>query len=533
MALFHSSNRRRLVAPFEQQTRPMPIDIGLLRPQTEGGKLEEFLQWQVLRYGNDYDNEELLPILETLNQERRRLLSQVTSARTDLHELQQYVRNSTNKEQIKKEIKRLKRQEIPDLEKSLENVSQEINEKLPRIANCVVSLDAQQPFASRKDESLSTAFSKFNETVLDPLYCLRGYETVAGCAILTGTGAALARSISNHALSVCRNHSTLSSFSPTIVPPSLRIDVSTAHSMMGCNNLSSNECPVCKSTETIEVPPWVAVSLLNEKKKYFDRQLPLGHVMMTTSASAADERERARLDSCQGKSWARQCQHGERIELFCLTGNTLSESNTVQLEMANAIAEFHQSLLVDKTECDCISLRAVEPRQLLPCEASRILVEDKTIGVILGYVSNMTDYCTRATNTRIASEYCHTVHGVLCSSIPETMEWMLQRNVVEHEDELGIGVNYPLSIQVQEQLGLFPPKEGVLFVPFFQRLHRGSKNGTLKRTELSNVSKPRVIATNEKRPGKNQPFVVRESPTAQQLRDERLSCPFDFLPIGG
>lgn len=281
---------------------------------------------------------------------------------------------------------------------------------------------------------------------------------------------------------------------------------------------------------------------MHQQKTYFDRQLPLGQVITTTTTSSnisRDPREVARLDSQTTK---RQFG-GERIELFCLTGNTIGESNTMQLEMAHAIIDLHQSLLVSSS-CRDVTLRTATPTELLPCEASRVVVEGiigEKASVTLGYVSNMTDYCTRGTQTKIggAMGYCFSVHGVMCS-ILETVEWMLKQNIVEDNGELGIGVPPPLSIHLQEQLEM-ATSEGVLFVPFSRRIHRGKKNGTFRRTEIDKASKPRVIPTNGRgsmgtqssRPNRGLLApLAKGPPTAQQIRDERLSCPFDFLPIG-
>jgi len=525
----------------------MPIDIGLLRSKEEGGNLEQVWQWQILRYG-DKANHELLTSIQTMDVERRRLLRQVTDTRKQLHILQQSIKNSNDKQKVKAEMRQLKQQVIPDMERDLERATKQLDKTLPQVPNCVVELYIDEsPCLSQGATDTFLFNQKPEETVVDPLYCLQGYDTLPGCTVLTGTGAALARSLSNYALLFCRNHTMLSSFSSVILPPSIEMESATAHSIMGC---SLSDCLLCaSSTSSVLVPPWVAASLLHEETKYFDQEIPVGQVITTTLCSgvAIDEREVARLQTFQSmqKTWVQQCL-GDRIELFCLTGNTISESNVMQREMVDSIVEFYQSLLLvhhDSSSYE-IKLWAVEPPQLLPCEASRVVVQGmlgKSV-VILGYVSNMTDYSTRATKTKIGSSlgYCYAVHGVLCC-IPETLEWMLQHNVIDYENEIGIGISPSLSGMVQEQLGM-SPAEGVLFLPFVRRIHVNKKNGKVKRTELGNASAPRVIQsssnpveachTTESGRLSRKPF-VREGPlTAQDIQDERLSCPYNFLPIG-
>ena len=176
----------------------------------------------------------------------------------------------------------------------------------------------------------------------------------------------------------------------------------------------------------------MAASLLHQGKTYWDRQLLVGHVVTTTSSSSLllDKRELARVDSFKRdkkRSWFQQTT-GERIEVFCLTGNTLGESNAMQLRMANAIVDFYQSLLVADNDEPRLRIRTATPPQLLPCEASRVIIEGSMAKnlVTLGYVSNMTDYSTRGCKTKVGGSlgFCHMVHGVVCG-IPETLEWML------------------------------------------------------------------------------------------------------------
>jgi hypothetical protein len=232
---------------------------------------------------------------------------------------------------------------------------------------------------------------------------------------------------------------------------------------------------------------------------------------------------------------------GERIEVFCLTGNTLSESNAMQLRMTNVIVGFYQSLIVADSDESPIRIRTATPPQLLPCEASRIIIEGSMENklVTLGYASNMTDYSTRGCKTKIGGSqgFCYSVHGVVCS-IPETLEWMLGQNVTEDSKELGVAIPSQLSVSLQEQLGK-TLSDGVLFLPFLRRVHH-DKDGKVTRTELSSASTPRIMQARGKlethpvgisKPRKTA-FVRKGPATTQDIADERMSCPFDFLPIG-
>jgi hypothetical protein len=483
----------------------------------------------------------LLEGIQKQDAERRMLLRELSSSRSRLNFLQRSLSLSNEKEREKKEANHLKQQIIPTLEQTLKQITNNLEKSLPRVANCVVTLDVEQ-LTKSKHAKKSPVKSKCNELVINPLYCLCGYETISGVTILTGTGAALAHSLSNYAIHFLRQDQTFGSFPRAILPESVSVESCTAHSVMGCR---ASACSICDGNDSkIIAPSFVAASLLHQDKTYWDRQLPVGHVVTTTSSAfPLDERELARVDSFKRgkrKRWFQQTL-GERVEMLGLTGNTWGESSAMQLRMASIIVDFYQSLLVSCTDEPPIRIRTAAPPELLPCEASRVIIEGvlEEKLVTLGYVSNMTDFSTRGAKTKIGGSlgFCHAVHGVVCS-IPETLEWMLAQNVTQDTNELGIVTPAPLSVSLQEQLGM-TPLDGVLFLPFHRRVHHG-KNGKVTRTELNSVSKPRIIhaggrqETNSISTTKSRKatFVREGLATSKDIADERMSCPFDFLPIG-
>lgn len=532
-----------VVLPHFQSPVDMPIDINILR--CDGEDLERVRRWQTSRYGESSEAcKSLLQCIQKQDAEHRMLLRELNTSRSRLHALQRSLASSNEKDRLKMEVRQLKQQAIPTSERKLLKISQELEKSLPQVANCLVTLDVEQSFEPKYLATPLVVTRKSDELVINPLYCLRGYETISGVTVLTGTGAALAHSLCNYALQFLRQDPIFASFPRAILPESISSESSIAHSLIGC--LPSG-CPFCDCTDSkIIAPSFVAASLLHQDKTYWDRQLPVGHVVTTTTSSSLallDKRELARVYSFKSdkkRSWSKQTT-GERIEVFCLTGSTLGESIAMQLRMANVIVEFYQSLLVADNDEPPLRIRTATPPQLLPCEASRVIIEgslEKKL-VTLGYVSNMTDYSSRGCKTKIGGSlgFCYTVHGVVCS-IPETLEWMLGQNVTEDSKELGIAIPSQLSVLLQEQLGQ-TSLEGVLFLPFLRRVHHG-KDGKVTRTELSPASRPRIMQARgqlETQPiGISKPrktVFVREGPsTARDVADERMSCPFDFLPIG-
>ena len=528
------------VLPHFQSPVDMPVDISIFR--SDGEDLERVEQWQTSRYGETSEAcRSLLRGIKKQDAEHRMLLKELNTSRSRLHFLQRSLTSSSEKERLKMEAKQLKQQAIPTSEREVLQISQELEKSLPRVANFVATLDIEQSFEP-KCLSNPPITRRFDKLVIDPLYCLRGYEAISGVTVLTGIGAALAHSLSKYILQFLRQDKFFGSFPLAILPESILSDSAVAHSLIGC---LPSWCPFCGCPDSkISAPSFVAASLLHQNKTYWDRQLPVGHVINTVTSSSLllDKRELARVDSFKrGKkrSWFQQAT-GERIEVFCLTGNTLGESNAMQLRIAHVIVDFYHSLLVADNDAPSLRIRTATPSQLLPCEASRVIIEgsiEEKI-VTLGYVSNMTDYSARGCKTKIGGfpGFCYTVHGMVCS-MPETLEWMLGKNVTEDSNELGIAIPAQFSVMLQEQLGM-TSQDGVLFLPFVRCMHH-SKNGKVARTELSSACKPRIMQAHgrlEAHPtgiGKRKTAFVREgAATAQDVANERMSCPFDFLPIG-
>mmetsp|Transcript_12794 Transcript_12794/g.19833 ORF Transcript_12794/g.19833 Transcript_12794/m.19833 type:complete len:427 (+) Transcript_12794:2214-3494(+) len=171
--------------------------------------------------------------------------------------------------------------------------------------------------------------------------------------------------------------------------------------------------------------------------------------------------------------------HTTQMDMFALTACSMDEAQRVQLQMVQQIIDFHQSLLLPLTTRNeeekhqskpLLRTRIESPWHLLPCEASRIVIEgylpppslttanttkkmnkknkknptsstttvtgDDDSYVVLGYVSNFTDYLSRPCQTKYGTsakgkdtEFVYTVHGIL-TRLSSTMNWMIVNNTV-------------------------------------------------------------------------------------------------------
>ena len=125
---------------------------------------------------------------------------------------------------------------------------------------------------------------------------------------------------------------------------------------------------------------------------------------------------------------------GESMGIVKFTTCILEESRQAQHTLCQEMTRFFESLLLpDKLNRPLVRQKRIASTELLPCEVSRIELEgyigstSSSTGrrqggyyVLLGSVSNTTDYMSRAFNIRCGGtqgvDHVHVVHGV-CSCL--------------------------------------------------------------------------------------------------------------------
>jgi hypothetical protein len=299
-----------------------------------------------------------------------------------------------------------------------------------------------------------------------------------------------------------------------------------------------------------------------------DKQLPRV-VSYTSSASAKfppahclfDPREQLRRDSFVKDQLPLVPYDIHQVLL--LTSATWADSRGAQLQWIDRLKRFYLSLLCTESaqtetlNAKKVQQRLVQVRDLLPGEASRVVVEgylpcqddqngtneNGTNGdwVILGYLSNFLDYPARAIRLKNnQQQFCHVLHGVLCS-IPETMIWQARNSAQEDGIEAGVTVSRALAHYFPDQYAIVGGAVGKIerqvVLPQIRSMSK-IKNGRLQIRDI----KPRQKVAMENDDQKSiqqipagapstRSVILKQPPTSEQIRQEALSLPFGFLPF--
>jgi hypothetical protein len=487
-----------------------------------------------------------IQVLDTGKRARTKLLEQ---HRRLLKEIQKSLRPQSKKgdsacaivdiTQAKEEMKRLKHS-IQLLQDKLDDDSSELQRLLWAVPN-VIDKDLDNdlrdaaPFKPSPPEGVR---------ITDPVFCLGGYDKTQieeGDTFITlsETVILLTRSLVSHALLFFKKKDF-----PVISPPEfVMTSKATAHSVLGC---CQQDCSVCNESMQLRLPSYLAGFLFHREKVYWDRELPMGHITVTTNQCKLDEREANRLSTFKHtkRKWFEEVQSNQ-VGMLGFTICTMEETRRLQTEIADQIMAFHASLcphndtrLKSLKVSPILRKRAISPPDLLPHEVSRIVVEGflNGIPVVLGFVSNFADYISRATRTRCGgayTEYVYSFHATLCSDT-ETLEWMVHNNIMEVDGELGVGVISLLAKHMGWETNT------TLFLPFQRRLEPGKAGRRYVVKELP-ASSPRIIdkggeesrskGSDDAKQRQSVPFALSRMPTKEEIKGEYYMNPFDFLPL--
>mmetsp|Transcript_10783 Transcript_10783/g.17864 ORF Transcript_10783/g.17864 Transcript_10783/m.17864 type:complete len:528 (-) Transcript_10783:624-2207(-) len=524
----------------------MPIDIDLLRSDEEGGILEAFLESQCLRFADDSPNQdEVRTFLQTIQAQdvtRRTEGKELEQQRNSLKSLQRSLAPNSkveiDKNTAKKQIKQLK-EAIQGQQDKLKADELSIHQNLLLVGNLI---DKELGCKTYPGSEAIAPPTLHPDTVLDPVFCLGGHEKLqiegpSSFTTLSGHVAELARAITTYSIFQFKGER----FPLASLPESIPLSADVAHLLLGCQ---PRDCQICASRQQ-QFPSFLAASMLHRGKIYWDRALPRGTVCLTTNQHLWDRKESTRLDSFNHtkRKWFEEVK-SEQVGFLGMTICTLEDSRKLQLELADRIVGLHMSLLAASDGLNLtnprheqmVRKRSISPSQLQPCEASRIVVEGYLQGeyVCLGMVSNTTDFLSRAMKTRCGGSHVEYVHSVYatCCSVNETLEWLVQNNILEDSGELGVGIPPVIS----KFMG-YTDGEAV-FLPFQRRLHPG-KGGRKPVVKELTASSPRAIGKAQRTTTSEDPVVVRKPkvpfalhrlPNRDEVIAERYASPFDFLP---
>ena len=507
----------------------MPIGIDLLRPNSEGGSLEGVYESQCRRYP-EMAIDDVRARLQDLQQRdiaHRAHAKDLEYRRSELKVLQRSLTptNETrhlDEEDMKRQIKLLKTS-IKILHDSIQTEERSIHDNVLRVGNLV---DTALDFGSDDwDSNLPESDFMFANLVADPCFCLGGYERVqlersSSFIAVTGIAVDLSRAIATLAISCFQTEQ----FPVVSLPDQLSLSSETVDSILGYDD----HVRVLQNHNAT----FLAALMLFQGKVVWDRELPRGCVCVTNKHGGTTHDSKLK--------WFQQVK-SEHIELLGLSGDTLEESRKLQLDIVHQIMEFYTSLLVINhpgfvlqrgQQSPMVRKRVIAPPKLKPSEASRVVIEgflhDKYI--VLASVSNHTDFLTRQLKIRCGGAhvgYVHSIHASCCT-VYETLEWLVQNNVLCKEDTGEHGVGIPSNVATL--MGF----NSELFMPFKRRLEAG-KAGRKPVVKDLPYTVPRLIGEGrvkvEKENEAKAPFALQRPPNRNEIRAERYMSPFDFLPL--
>ena len=524
----------------------MTIDPYLLREDEDGTNLKEVLSWQKARYGDEVveEFEKTLVRLKALESKRRCIEDNLKGERRRLKAVQLSLAPGSEDRgdpaSSRSDIKILK-QSIQKLVCEARSCDEEHTSLLPRFGNCVdTKVTTSKPSQIRVQRK-----SRVNQ---DPIFCIGGYESIShdkeSATELTGPGLQLSRSIIDVGLAFFQTKET--GLRELTIPLSMK--ESDLHSLLGCQP-TSVPCPQV----SIAAPSFVRQALEEKSRTYWDSQLPRKRLFLVSdsnpSQNLSEEQRIASFGRHTTRNWFHRCK-ASRVELSIMTTPRLEESRKAQRMLADQIKDLFESLLVTHTPLlvserldSPVRISSVSPSELMPCEASRLLVQGFLCGeyATLGYVSNFGDYLSRDLKIRCGGatgEFVHMVHGALCSSA-EILEWIGHNNLVTMGSDDG-GVGLPRAIGDRCFEPSIDASYDVWVVPFVRRLRTGGKAGKKAAIDqLKGAGQPRPILFGTQKSDRPKVATARriscqvygEKATNDEATLERLSCPFDFLPL--
>lgn len=508
----------------------MPIGIDLLRPSSEGGSIESVYESQCRR-NPEIPIENLRARLEDLQRRdivRRVQAKDLDHKRNELKVIQRSLAPASelhvvDKEDVKRQIKCLKASIQADHDQ-LQAEDRSIRDDLLRVGNLVDSeLDCN---SGEWGAPFPESDLLFTNPVVDPWFCLGGYERVplegsSPFTAVTGIAVDLARAITTLASSCLKtDHFPIMS-----LPDHLSLPHETLRSFLGYETRE----PVLENHNAT----LLVASMLFQDKILWDRELPRGCVCLTNNVGGTALASK--------RKWFQKVT-SEQVVLFGLSGSTLEESRKLQLEVVGRIMDFFTSLLVtyhpgfvlqrSRQQSFMVRKRVLAPNKLEPSEASRIVVEGFLHGeyITLASISNRTDFCTRQLNIRCGGTHVAYVHSIdaTCCTVYETLEWVLQNNVVCKEGTGQLGVGIPSNLASLIGFG------SNVFLPFKRRLEVGRAGRKPVAKELQ-PSPPFLISEGDAKVEKDiiakTPFALERPPNREEVLAERYMSPFDFLPL--
>ena len=321
---------------------------------------------------------------------------------------------------------------------------------------------------------------------------------------------------------------------------------------------------------TIDTPGWQMILHSLKGETMYDRSLPQCHffygkkgdalLAQQSTSTAKSKKKKSKL------AWLDDIE-SNAVEVLILTGPSLSvDSRPLQLQWLHNVIEFYASLLHGTTGNDNSNLHnmndlfdvyIVPPDQLKSCESSKIILYGKLPQVsdtskskqsssndsriALASLSNLQEYESgdirhgnstlrsghNQYNTATLTAAVQVIQGTLCRTA-NTVAWMAAWNAQSR------GLVLPPSLaKMYKKTGPVDPSVSVsthhATIPYVRRVRTNAKGKrSVENFDVTNQAKKKG---NKKECGTRLGAVAQ--PSVEQIRMERLTCPFFFLPFHG
>ena len=565
----------------------MPIDLTLLRSPEEGGNADLVIRSQQLRRLGS--TSEIVQALQQCDDQRRMAISDLNIARKNLNDHRRSLRPGTSgngrdgssgisvdRDVIKREMRKLQSEVIPELQISVSKLEAKIGQELfPKVANIV---DGTTFSLEGKEVCKLLPKEKEGGIIIDPLFCVGGCEVLPKInpgkeaekkskqrSILTGYGVYLSEALLKHANGFLSEKilrkDNMHDCTMLQCPATTSVDKISSHNLLGCSGLACPVCACAESTNLFQAPSCLTPAAIHADKTYPDSKLPIYHVFKTNEPG--DSREPKNEDIC------RVFAHPtERLSLFSLTLPTLASSRMLQDQLANLLLEFYEDLLVPSNVSilslsnryhknqdvllPMIRAHTVDAPNLEMNECRRIVIEgylpSRKAYSELARICNTSDYVSRALGiksggTRVGKakpqgggmEHPHMIHGSICDT-RLALAWIMENNSAQLS--LGSGATMIEGVAIPHALADFVGEDKlhrvddtVSFLPFCRRVLAGKKGKKIIK-EVDEGVKTEQVLGGDLPPGEKVEFAIGRPPTKLELEAEALSNPFGFLPIG-
>jgi hypothetical protein len=406
-----------------------------------------------------------------------------------------------------------------------------------------------------KDDTFDHERMQLTKNVQERMFCLGGYEPMGDqCCLLTQRGVQLSQSVEDYLLDALTKdpsfsqklfQSTQRFELPALLPVSSRV--------YRYHRWSRTQAPLASTPSDDKaqtmLPSWISVvenHLSTGDKRYYDRVLPQCYVLQLRDSNQHTSAMQATTKKQQRPAWYQKLSVLRQLQVLLVMGPSLvADSRPLQIQW---MTHLRDNVFRPLAPTAVLSIRALPPTELLPAEASRLVLEsrlfvgNKPVTIQLASLSNFLDYCSTDQMKHGSSIDGRKMH-LLQGSLGETalvVEWMLQHCSEVTSDDVDDdsspdGLCLPACLLSQGTTEEQPldytrrivPRKGgqrsIRSIPARLSVPTAAPGSVINNsTTISPKKSSALLLFTDDRP---------LQVTPDNIREEAASCPFDFLPF--